>query len=132
VGLMQIMPCNYSWLGITDPTDPAQNLEGGCRYLGRLVRYYHGNEYKALWAYNGGTWKVRHNIMPAESRHYIRRVTAGEAKMGGMIGGEMGARLRVGSMRKPMRDIHAGETSPGDSSGLLPGPASRPLRPSDV
>jgi soluble lytic murein transglycosylase-like protein len=85
VGLMQIMPINHGWLGITDATDPAQNLEGGCRYLSRLVAKYRGREDLALLNYNAGPRYARmaREHWPAESRGYIRRVTAGEARMSG-------------------------------------------------
>jgi hypothetical protein len=90
VGLMQIMPCNYSWLGITDPTDPAQNLEGGCRYLSRLVAKYRGREDLALLNYNAGPRYARmaREHWPAESRGYIRRVTANERRLMAHVGSD--------------------------------------------
>lgn len=80
LGLMQIMPSNFSWLGITDPFDVEQNLEGGCKYLAGLMKRYRGNETLALLGYNAGPSYARlaWEHWPAESRGYIRRVRAGE------------------------------------------------------
>ena len=35
-GLMQIMPSTASELGVSDPTDPEQNIRAGSRYLKRI------------------------------------------------------------------------------------------------
>lgn len=53
VGLMQLMPQTSERLGV-DATDPKQNLEGGMREMGRLVKKYGGDYSKALAAYNAG------------------------------------------------------------------------------
>jgi soluble lytic murein transglycosylase-like protein len=83
VGLMQIMPENWGWLGITDPTDPEQSLEGGCRYLSGLLRQYRGNEVLALLNYNAGPRYANRprEEWPLESRGYISRITAGDRGM---------------------------------------------------
>jgi hypothetical protein len=58
-GLMQIMPSNYKALGITDPTDPQQNIMGGAKLLSQLLdsspdvatalRRYQGGEDQSKW-----------------------------------------------------------------------------------
>jgi len=53
VGLMQIMPANYSSLGVTNPTDPQQSANAGAKYLSQLYSQY-GNWNDALIAYNEG------------------------------------------------------------------------------
>lgn len=52
-GLMQIMPSNYKSLGITDPTDPQQNIFGGAKLLSQLLDRF-GNVQTALTHYVGG------------------------------------------------------------------------------
>lgn len=52
-GLMQIMPANYKALGITDPTDPQQNIMGGAQLLSQLLDRY-GDPVTALRHYQGG------------------------------------------------------------------------------
>ncbi len=76
-GLMQLMPTTARDLGVTDPFDPAANLDGGSRYLSSLVARYEGDLAKALAAYNAGMGAVaRHGGVPpyAETRQYVQRV----------------------------------------------------------
>jgi soluble lytic murein transglycosylase-like protein len=76
-GLMQLMPATARELGVTDALDPAQNLDGGTRYLRMLVAQYGGDLGKALAAYNAGPGAVkRHGGVPPyrETHHYIDRV----------------------------------------------------------
>lgn len=76
-GLMQLMPATARELGVTDALDPAQNLDGGTRYLRQLVALYGGDLGKALAAYNAGPGAVkRHGGVPPyrETHHYIDKV----------------------------------------------------------
>ena len=75
VGLTQLMPATAAGLGI-DPSDPAQNLLGGARYLaGQLQRF--GRVDHALAAYNAGpTAVVKAGGIPPypETQAYVTRV----------------------------------------------------------
>jgi len=53
-GLMQLMPETAAELGVADPFDPRQNLDGGARFLKQLLDKYKGDLPQALGAYNAG------------------------------------------------------------------------------
>lgn len=57
-GLFQLMPGTARSLGV-DPTDPAQNIDGGMHYLANQIKHY-GSVDKALEAYNGGPGAVQY------------------------------------------------------------------------
>ena len=76
-GLTQLMPGTARSLGVTDPFDPKQAIEGGARYLAQQLRAFGGDASKALAAYNAGPGAVqRHGGIPpyAETRNYVSRV----------------------------------------------------------
>jgi soluble lytic murein transglycosylase-like protein len=76
-GLMQLMPRTAAELGVSDPFDPAQNVDGGARHLRALLTSHNGDLEKALAAYNAGSDAVRrHGGVPPypETRDYVRKV----------------------------------------------------------
>lgn len=86
-GLMQLMDDTARGLGVTDSLDPAQNIDGGTRFLSYLLRKYDGNVSTALAAYNAGPGRVDRlgiandqdvaihlDKLPEETQGYIRKV----------------------------------------------------------
>ncbi len=85
-GLMQLMPGTAKSLGVANVMDPAQNIEGGTKYLAALLHKFDGDEAKALSAYNWGPGNlIKHGLekAPKETRDYLTKVQAAKAQFGG-------------------------------------------------
>jgi soluble lytic murein transglycosylase-like protein len=77
-GLMQLIPATADRFSVRDVFDPAQNIEGGVKYLRWLLERYNGDLEKSLAAYNAGEGVVdRAGGVPnyAETRAYVRKVS---------------------------------------------------------
>lgn len=93
MGLTQLMPGTARGLGVSNPLDPAQNLNGGAKYLRQMINQF-GDIKAALAAYNAGPGNVQKakqradsdryedyaKYLPQETQKYVPRVMS---KMGG-------------------------------------------------
>jgi soluble lytic murein transglycosylase-like protein len=73
-GLMQLMPRTAAMLGVNDPFDPVQNIEGGVRYISDLTDKYRGDVEKALAAYNAGPTRIDSGNIPDVSKRYVKNI----------------------------------------------------------
>lgn len=78
VGLMQLMPATAERFGVTDRTNPTQNIDGGVRYLRFLLDYFDNDLKLAIAGYNAGegaVLKYGRKIPPyRETRNYVAKV----------------------------------------------------------
>jgi soluble lytic murein transglycosylase-like protein len=77
LGLTQLMPGTASSLGVSDPLEPLQSIEGGARYLSEMLSRFGGNTADALAAYNAGPGAVSQygGVPPyAETQEYVNKV----------------------------------------------------------
>ena len=77
LGLMQLMTSTAKGLGVKDPLDAKQNIEGGVKYVKSLLNRFDGNIILALAAYNAGPNAVKkYNGIPPykETQNYVKSI----------------------------------------------------------
>ncbi len=83
MGLMQLMPGTARDMGVGNAWDPAQNIEGGVKYLAWLQRQFRNRDH-VVAAYNAGLGNVRkHGGIPPfrETQNYVRSVNSRYASL---------------------------------------------------
>lgn len=122
-GLMQLMPGTARGLGVTDPWNPSQNIDGGAKYLRQMLDYFNGDMNKAIAAYNAGPGNIEKGFYPAETQRYVPAVLGlmGRVQLpsaaGDVINAVEGAKTAVGDTitgvgREMMKDISTPITRP--------------------
>ncbi|KIY40388.1 lytic transglycosylase [Pseudomonas sp. 10-1B] len=87
VGLMQLMPDTAREMGVENRLDPEDNVQGGARYLKRMLNLFDNDITLAVAAYNAGPDAVlRRGTVPpfAETRRYVPAVLQEYRKLQGL------------------------------------------------
>ncbi|WP_432700736.1 lytic transglycosylase domain-containing protein [Kluyvera cryocrescens] len=83
-GLMQIMPSNFKATGVTDWTDPRQNIMAGAQILSENLQRSGGNVPLALRYYNGGydtrRWGQQNLAYPGAVLAHYQRIINSESQ----------------------------------------------------
>ena len=125
MGLMQLIPATGARFGVRDFFDPAQNIDGGVRYLRLLLEMFQGNLDLSLAAYNSGENRVaRLGRIPniPETQDYVRKVKSAYSRRGGQ-----GARIQSATDVPPPARTTPEPAANTPSLAALQAPASRAI-----
>lgn len=77
IGVMQLMPATAKSLGVSDPSDPNQNIKGGISYIAQLSKMYNNDPHLVAAAYNAGPGNVnKYGGIPPfqETQKYVKEL----------------------------------------------------------
>lgn len=92
-GLMQLMDGTAQGLGVSNSFDPAQNIDGGTKYISYQLKRYDGNISTAMAAYNAGPGTLKKlgisndkelmeklHLLPVETQKYVTKIDRARSK----------------------------------------------------
>lgn len=116
-GLMQLTPGTARAMGVKDPYDPDQNIDGGTKYLKELITRFNGNTALAVAAYNAGPNRdsLEDGRIPAirETVYYVARVFHRYSQLTGTTVVELESLLNEKALRWYERETERLERSWG-------------------
>jgi hypothetical protein len=118
-GLMQLMPNTARGLGVHNSYDPAQNVEGGTKYISQMIKMFDGNVPVALAAYNWGPGNMQRLIkrtgttdinqlmphLPAETRGYVTNITRNHSQYKAQLDAQQAAETAKATDTKSTVDV---------------------------
>ncbi|MBJ6609687.1 MAG: lytic transglycosylase domain-containing protein [Candidatus Thiothrix moscowensis] len=122
-GLMQLIPATAKRFGVSDRFDPAENIEGGTRYLRWLLNRYGGSIPHAVAAYNAGEGRVDEygvHVPFEETATYSRRVLNAYSKLASSGRTRTAKPQAVAKTQPQVRVIHASYRNQAPSATKTP------------
>lgn len=89
-GVGQLMPGTASSVGVSNPFDWRQNVEGSAKYFSQLLTHFNGDYPSAVAAYNAGQGRVNsvlagNSNLPSETQNYLGKVFGNLSNFGGSV-----------------------------------------------
>lgn len=117
-GLMQLMPGTAQEMGVKDPTNAMQNVQGGVKYLAQQLKRFNGDEKLALAAYNAGPGNAQRALTRfPETQKYVQNIQSGDAHTPELSMADIADELMVEKPETPVpgRTVYTPEAPPKDS-----------------